>query len=79
MTMLQMLSKMICTVEFLARVAFAKFMHLLKVSQSLVPVLIIWLPWTPNATTTLEFFSAVTTRVSFTGPIGALVESTVVA
>lgn len=79
MAVLQMLSKMICAVEFLARVALPEFMHLLKVSQPFIPILLSRLPWSPNAATALKFFSTVATRVSFARPIGALVESAVIA
>lgn len=70
---------MICAVKFLARVAFAKFVHFLQMFQSFFPILLSWLPWSPNTATALEFFSAIAACVGFSRPIGTLVECAVVA
>lgn len=79
MAVLQMLSEVIRTVKLFAGITFAEFMHLLQVSQPLVPVKFRWVPRPPDATGASEFLPTVAARVSFAWSARAIMKSPIIA
>ena len=79
MAVLEMLSEVIRTVKLLAGITFAKFMHLLQVSQPLIPVMLRWVPRPSDTSAAAELLSTVSTCVSFTWPVAAVVESPIIS
>lgn len=82
MAVLQMLPEVVCAEEFLAAVAFPKFVDFLEVANALFPVLVGSVSRgrsTGASPVPGELLAAVTTRVCFTGAVGTVVESTIIA
>lgn len=79
MAVLQMLSEVIRTIELLAGITFAEFMHLLQMSQPLIPVVFRRVPRTADTTATSEFLPTIAARVSFAWPVRAIMKCPVIA
>lgn len=72
MTVFEVLSKVVGTVEFFGCVAFPKFVHLLKVSDAFLPILIRSLSWCSRAwcpPRSRKFVTAIATNISFPGSV----------
>lgn len=86
--MLEVLTEVISAVELLGRVAFPKFVHLLQVSNTLVPVLVgraLGKDTTTEGTSARsnacasKLVTAVAADVSLSGTVGRLMEGSVIA
>lgn len=85
---LQMLSEVVRTVKLLGRVALSKLVHLLQVLDPLVPILVCGVSrrittaehsCARPASRPREFVAAVATGVSFSRPVGRVVEGPVIS
>ena len=79
MTVLEVLAEVVGSVELLARVALAEFVHVLEMPDTVLPVLVAH----ANPALVLagpgEFVPAVPANVGFVRPCGAVVERPLIA
>ncbi len=87
MAMLEVLTKVVGAVELLGRVAFPKFVHLLQVADTFVPVLVgsaLGKDTTTEGTSTRgnagtgKFVTTVAAEISLTGTVSRLMEGSVI-
>lgn len=76
--MLEMLPEVLCAVELLTRVAFTEFVYVLKMTDTLLPVIVRDEALGGLASGSGEFFTAETTSVHFARFGCAVVESSII-
>lgn len=79
MAVLEVLAEMIGPVKLLARVALPKFVHVLKMPDAILPILLVDTGCALVIAATRKFFSTVSTDVGFTGSGRAVVECALIA
>lgn len=79
MAVLQVLSEVIRTIELLAGITFAEFMHFLQMSQPLIPVVFRRVPRTADAAAASKFLPAIAARVSFAWPVRTIMKCPIIA